>query len=115
MLRHEQSAESKYKSKVRSRVSWKKLKEEYRKLQKNKCAVTDARLTKTAQLHHLDLDIAHYEDFASGNFVLLSVTAHDFVHWLWGKGNNNWRLRLQRISEILEKMEKINRKVDTST
>lgn len=73
------------------------------------CAVTGKKLTSTANLHHMCMDPAKYEDLRNkDNFVFLSKQAHETVHWLWGKGNNDWRSRLKNLWKILSKMEKIN-------
>lgn len=55
------------------------------------------------------MDPDKYEDLTDeDNFVFLSLTSHQTIHWLWGNGNNDWRGRIKKIVEILERMEKAN-------
>ena len=96
------------KTKFRRSAKWLR----FRKMMKAKqkvCAVTGKPLGPTANLHHLCMDETQYENIEDeSRFVFLSKTAHECVHWLWGKGNNDWRSRLKALWKILYRMEKIN-------
>ena len=94
------------KSKFRSTSKWKS----FRKSMKDKRkidAITCRPLLKGWNLHHCDLNEAHYEDISNeDNFECLNKTAHEFVHWLFRY--KNWREVLKNIETLLEKMEKVN-------
>lgn len=97
------------KAKFRASKQWKQFREHMKANQDGKCYVTGAKLTRTANLHHKDMDMENYEDISNEhNFVFLSKKAHEMVHWLWGKGHNDWRSRLARLEEILIDMDRIN-------
>lgn len=96
------------KTKFRRSSRWMKFRR-YMKEKQKVCAVTGKPLGPTANLHHLCLDENQYENLDDeSHFVFLSKTAHECVHWLWGKGNNDWRGRLKALWKILYIMEKIN-------
>ena len=70
-------------------------------------AVTGRPLLKSWNLHHCDLNEAHYEDISNeDNFECLNKTTHEVVHWLFRY--KNWREVLKNIEALLEKMEVIN-------
>ena len=97
------------KTKFRRSSRWIKFRKHMKAKQDGKCFVTGAKLTRTANLHHICMDPDKYEDLTNeDNFVYLSLSSHRAVHWLWGQGNNNWRERIQKLVEILERMEKAN-------
>lgn len=96
------------KTKFRRSSKWIKFRR-HMKATQQVCAVTGKPLGPTANLHHMDLDENNYENIEDeSRFVFLSKTAHETVHWLWGKGNNDWRGRLKALWKILHRMEKIN-------
>jgi len=97
------------KTKFRRSSKWIKFRKHMKEKQNGKCFITGARLTSTANLHHICMDPEKYEDLTDeDNFVFLSLTSHQTIHWLWGNGNNDWRERIKKITEILERMEKVN-------
>lgn len=97
------------KTKFRSSSKWIKFRRHMKAKQNDICFVTGTRLTRTANLHHICTDPEKYEDLTDEeNFVFLSLTSHRTIHWLWGNGNNDWRGRIKKIVEILERMEKAN-------
>lgn len=96
------------KTKFRRSSRWIKFRKNMKAKQKV-CAVTGKPLGPSANLHHLCLDETQYENLEDeSHFVFLSKTAHGVVHWLWGKGHNDWRSRLKALWKILYRMEKIN-------
>ena len=98
------------KSKFRSTSTWKS----FRKLMKDKRKndeVTGRPLLKGWNLHHCDLNEAHYEDISNeDNFKCLNKTTHEVIHWLFRY--KNWREILKNIEILLEKMEKLNRRAE---
>ena len=96
------------KTRFRRSAKWLRFRKRMKAKQKV-CAVTGKPLEPSANLHHLCMDETQYENLDDeSHFVFLSKTAHECVHWLWGKGNNDWRGRLKALWKILYKMEKIN-------
>ena len=96
------------KTKFRKSSKWIRFRK-HMKATQQVCAVTGKPLGPTANLHHLCMDETQYENIDDETrFVFLSKTAHETVHWLWGKGNNDWRLRLKNLWRVLYRMEKIN-------
>lgn len=96
------------KTKFRRSSKWIKFRKHIKQKQKV-CAVTGKPLGNTANLHHMDLREENYENLEDeSHFVFLSKTAHEVVHWLWGKSHNDWRGRLKALWKIMHKMERIN-------
>lgn len=66
--------------------------------------ITKQVLSKTWNLHHLDLRDKHYTDISDlSRFLPLNKDTHDFIHWLyslWYKDRNI----LKRIEIVLEEM-----------
>lgn len=100
------------KTKFRSSSKWIKFRKHMKATQKV-CAVTGKPLGPSANLHHMDLREENYQNLDDeSHFVFLSKSAHDAIHWLWGKGTNNWRGYLRAMWKILYRMERINRYPD---
>lgn len=98
--------ESKYKSKIRARVSWKNFRERLKKERKID-ALTQKPLNKGYECHHCDLNVAHYEIFTDENFELLNTKSHDVVHFLYGYYVKDAAI-LDRLKAILDKMVALN-------
>lgn len=100
----------KAKNKFRSSKKWKDFRDKKRKEQKLD-PVTGAKLTRMANLHHLDLDEAKYEDLSNeDNFIFLNQATHKVVHYFFLKSKpTEWRKRIEEITKILERMEEINK------
>lgn len=101
----------KTKQKFRASKKWK----EFRKKKMNEQKfdpITGAKLGKTCNCHHCDLDESHYEDISNAdNFICLNKLSHDTIHFLFSrKDPKRWRKRIINIIHILKKMEKINAK-----
>ena len=66
--------------------------------------ITKQPLSKTCNLHHLDLRDKHYTDISNiKRFLPLNKDTHDFIHWLytlWYKDKDI----LSRIKIVLEEM-----------
>lgn len=100
----------KWKTKFRSSKEWKDFRNKKRKEQKVD-PVTGAKLTRMANLHHLNLDESKYEDLSNeDNFVFLNQATHKVVHYFFLKSKpTEWRKRIEGITKILERMEEVNR------
>lgn len=97
------------KTKFRASKKWKEFRDKMRKEQKTD-PITGAKLTRMANLHHLDLNEDHYEDLSDkSHFVFLNQMDHKIVHALFLKSKpKEWRKRILALITILKKMEKIN-------
>lgn len=70
--------------------------------------VTNKKLYKGANLHHLDLNEEHYEDISDEtHFVLLNKKTHDCIHFLYNYYKVDPEV-LERVRQILQKMKEIN-------
>ena len=99
----------KMKRNFRASKAWKDLQRKKKIQQQGYCAVLMTKLTRTANLHHLNLDATKYTDLSNeDNFVYLSNKVHDCVHLLYGS-KCGWRNAIGRLIEILEKMDKVNK------
>lgn len=108
-VKRKQSKVQSKKTKFRKSSKWIRFRK-HMKATQQVCAVTGKPLGPTANLHHLCMDETQYENIEDEtHFVFLSKTAHECVHWLWGKGNNDWRGRLKALWKILYRMERINK------
>lgn len=69
-------------------------------------------LTNRANLHHLDLDLDHYEQIDdTSRFVYLSADIHDAVHTLF-KCPVGWKKALDNLADVLQRMDELNGTVD---
>ena len=99
----------KIKRNFRASKAWKDLQRKKKTQQLGYCAVLMTKLTKTANLHHLNLDATKYTDLSNeDNFVYLSNKVHDCVHLLYGS-KCGWRNAIGRLIAIFEKMDKVNK------
>lgn len=99
----------KIKRNFRASKAWKDLQRKKKIQQLGCCAVLMTKLTRTANLHHLNLDATKYTDLSNeDNFVYLSNKVHDCVHLLYGS-KCGWRNAVGRLIEIFEKMDKVNK------
>lgn len=97
------------KTKFRATKKWKEFRDRKRKEQKVD-PITGAKLTRMANLHHLDLNEEHYEDLSDeSHFVFLNQAMHKVVHALFLKSKpREWRKRVLALIKILKEMENIN-------
>lgn len=99
----------KTKTKFRRSVKWKRFKAFMKKLRKVDC-VTLSPLRKGHNLHHLDLDEAHYEDISDdSHFEPLNKKTHDTVHFLYGYYVKDKGI-IDRLRDLLDRMVEINGK-----
>lgn len=98
--------EQKAKRNFRNSKKWK----EFKKQKKEACGsvdyITQYPLRKGWQLHHEDLDPAHYQEL-NDNFLCCNKQTHDFIHWLFRYYRNDPTI-IYRVEKEMEKMQKIN-------
>ena len=99
----------KEKQKFRASKKWRDFRDKKRKEQKVD-PITGAKLSRLANLHHLDLNEEHYEDLSDeSHFVFLNQAMHKTVHALFLKSKpREWRKRVLALIKILKQMERIN-------
>jgi len=99
------------KKKVRNSKEWRAFRELIRTTQK-KDPITLSRLTKSFHLHHCDLHEENYDKYTSDNMLGLNSKSHDVIHFLFNikdkNGNRDYRNAIERILEVLDKMNAIN-------
>lgn len=97
------------KTKFRRSVKWKRFKAFMKKLRKVDC-VTLSPLRRGHNLHHLDLDEAHYQDISDeSHFEPLNKKTHDTVHFLYGYYVKDKGI-IDRLRDLLDRMVEINEK-----
>lgn len=101
------SESEKFKRRVRQSKKWKELKHIKNVEQKGKDPITNKKLLKGANCHHLDLRVENYEDLSPEKLVLLNKKTHDCVHFLYSYYKNDKHI-IERLVDILERMIKIN-------
>ena len=105
------SEAQKMKRNFRASKAWKDLQRKKKIAQQGYCAVLMTKLTRTANLHHLNLDATKYTDLSNeDNFVYLSNKVHDCVHLLYGS-KCGWRNAVGRLIAIFEKMDNVNKQI----
>lgn len=90
--------------------AWKTFRDRIKKMQTYD-PVTGSRLTKTCNCHHLNEDPSKYDDISDDSkFICLNAMTHTVVHYLWGDAQkrNDWKTRIERLTEICELMDEIN-------
>lgn len=108
----ELSDEAKRRQCFRGSPAWKALKARVAQAQGNKCFVSGRPLKSRANLHHLDLDLSHYEQVDDvSRFVYLSADIHDAVHTLY-KCPVGWKKALENLANVLQRMDELNGTVD---
>lgn len=94
------------KRRFRQRKEWKVFREEQRKKQK-KDYLTGKPLTKTYELHHLDLNPENYQDLNPENFITLNSKSHSTIHFLYSYYVKDPSI-IERLKETLDRMLVIN-------
>lgn len=96
------------KTKFRTSAKWKKFRHFKHTQQLGIDPITNKKLLKKANLHHLDLDATHYEDITQPeNFVFLNYETHKVIHFLYTYYKKD-PLILERFKVYLDKMVDLN-------
>ena len=103
-----------HKEDVRKTKAWLELKCYCHHRQDGKDAITGSKLTKAANLHHMDLHEDNYGNFDSDNFVLLNTYSHKFLHFAAQQCHRIGKEEfLKRLSMLIDKMEELNDDIKT--
>lgn len=95
------------KTKFRRTNEWKKFRAKIRRQQKID-PITHKPLSKTYNLHHLNVDPQKYTALDEpDHFIGLNSTTHTLVHFLWGDASKrkDWRSMVLRLIKILKMMD----------
>lgn len=72
------------KKKFRMSAEWKKFRQKKKKEANSIDWITKLPLTKTWNLHHLDMRDKYYKDLSDeAKFMSLNKDTHEFIHWLY--------------------------------
>ena len=100
--------DSKERANFRKTKAWHELREQKRQEQKVDY-LTQKKLTKTFNLHHLDLNPDNYSDISnSEHFIGLNKKSHDCIHFLYSYYSKDPEV-LDRLKSLLDLMKEINR------
>lgn len=89
----------------RKRKAWLDFRESFRK---EKDALTQSKLSKRFNLHHLDMNPLHYDDLTHReNFIPLNSKSHDLIHFLLPYYKKDPAI-LDRLKTILDKMVELD-------
>lgn len=98
----------KLKRNFRNSKVWKLFRHQKNVEQNGLCFITLKKLNKRSNLHHLDLNPAHYADLSNpDNFVFLNKSMHDVVHALYRYYAKDPKI-IDRLIFVLNKMKEIN-------
>lgn len=91
------------KEKFRKTNKWKAFRKKIRE-HTPKDYITRKELTRTWNLHHLDLRSENYTDLSNiKKFLPLNKDTHEFIHWLFRIYRHDKSV-LQRIQKVMEEM-----------
>lgn len=97
------------KKKFRATKEWQKFRKYMKSYDHNRDYITGKPLRAGYNLHHLNLDENAYCDISDPeHFISLNKKTHDCLHYFWTYYHSDKRV-LDRLEEILEKMEELNR------
>lgn len=96
------------KKKVRDTAEWRQHRLDIASEHNNLDAITNKKLLKGWNCHHLDMNEENYDDFSDHNhFVPLNKSTHELVHTLFRYYKKDKEV-LDRLKEILDKMDELN-------
>lgn len=98
----------KFKAKFRASKKWKEFRSIIYKLQNGRCPICGMKLSKTANLHHKDLNPAHYTDVSNpNNFVFLCNSCHDYIHYKY-KAFVRGDFNFENLIKVFSDMKQLN-------
>lgn len=100
------------KTKFRKTKNWKDFKNKMDKLQPMD-QLTNKKLSKRHQLHHLNLDPKKYTELKEENFTNLNPESHKVIHWIYSRYCRDPKF-MARLIDIINRMIYINEGRDIS-
>lgn len=102
------NATQKFKRDFRKSKVWTAFRHLINVKQKGIDPITQKKLCKGSNLHHKDLNEAHYTDLSNEeHFVMLNKKTHEAIHWLYTYYRKDKDI-IGRITNLLEEMYEIN-------
>lgn len=105
--RYTQTKESREKSEFRKSLKWKRFRYEMLDYYENKDALTNKKLLKGWNLHHLCMKSEEYEKLSADRFRCLNKQSHEAIHFLYRYYDTDPTV-IDRLKEILEEMKRLN-------
>lgn len=96
---------AKKKNSVRQSSEWRALREEVKQSQRTD-PLTNSRLTKDFNCHHMDMNPDNYSDLSRDKFVGLNKLSHTVIHFF--AEMKDWRAGVAKLTELLERMEELS-------
>lgn len=97
------------KAKFRATRRWQNFRKDMYDKANGKDAITGKPLRKGHwNLHHMDLDSAHYEVLEDDRFLCLNNQTHDFIHWAYRYYRNEGEAFIHNFEDALERMKELN-------
>ena len=95
------------KARFRQSKKWKDFRHEMNVLQNGKDPITNKKLYKMANVHHMDLNPDNYENLEQDHFVMVNSQTHDALHWAYKYYKDDPDF-LERFKFYLDKMVELN-------
>ncbi len=87
---------------------WRRFRLECKKKSYNIDFITNRVLTRTWNLHHLDMRSKNYDNLENiSRFMPLNKDTHEFLHWLYRVWRKDKKV-IERLEYVLNKMEEYN-------
>lgn len=102
-VKEDKVKEDNVKDKVRRSKKWKELRKKIQSQYNDKDPITNSKLYKGFNVHHLDMSIENYDNLSMDRFVPLNKMTHDTIHFLYRYYRKDKHI-LERIREVLERM-----------
>lgn len=96
------------KAKFRQTKDWKEFRKRIFDKQNGKDIITGKKLYKGYNVHHLDMSEANYDKLIEENFIAVNKNTHEALHFLFRYYKNDKDI-LNRIKQVLEKMNELNK------
>lgn len=96
------------KAKFRQTKEWKEFRKRIFDRQNGKDVITGKKLYKGYNCHHLNMDADNYDKLIEENFIAVNKNTHETLHFLFRYYKNDKDV-LDRIKQILDKMEELNK------
>ncbi len=102
------SENTRKKKAFRQKKIWKTFKHTMNVKDKGKDYITNKKLLRGYELHHLDLNPDNYSVLNEDNFISLNKMTHKVIHFIYGCYKEDEGI-MDRLKEVLDKMIEINK------
>ena len=98
----------KKKKRFRGSKAWKTFRHDIHVMHKGKDPITNKKLLKGSECHHLDMDENNYDKLIPDHFIPLNKMTHKFIHWAYGYYKDDDKF-VERLQYWLDRMIEINK------